>query len=122
MGQLQFGHSVAAVDDVGQRCRGFNTGRLQFGHSVAAVDDTGGTYAPRPRRTRFNSATASPPWMTSPEWAEVRKTFQLQFGHSVAAVDDNRNRREGVSLWPLQFGHSVAAVDDKRSLKRRKRA
>ena len=38
---------------------------LQFGHSVAAVDDTGGTYAPRPRRTRFNSATASPPWMTS---------------------------------------------------------
>ena len=38
---------------------------LQFGHSVAAVDDAGSAGIGVGTRTRFNSATASPPWMTA---------------------------------------------------------
>src|SRR5438034_659955 len=37
---------------------------LQFGHGVAAVDDLDGEAKAERRRQSFNSATASPPWMT----------------------------------------------------------
>ena len=36
---LQFGHSVAAVDDRNERGNRRRMPELQFGHSVAAVDD-----------------------------------------------------------------------------------
>ena len=38
---------------------------LQFGHSVAAVDDQPRSPRRRPQPLCFNSATASPPWMTT---------------------------------------------------------
>ena len=37
--QLQFGHSVAAVDDSEAVNGNSKSTALQFGHSVAAVDD-----------------------------------------------------------------------------------
>ena len=37
---------------------------LQFGHSVAAVDDFVERHGITPLISGFNSATASPPWMT----------------------------------------------------------
>ena len=61
---------------------------LQFGHSVAAVDDDVLEVSPLSRTTRFNSATASPPWMTYRLSGSIRFQGGLQFGHSVAAVDD----------------------------------
>ena len=61
---LQFGHSVAAVDDPRPpRWRATKRKTLQFGHSVAAVDD-------------------------DESYRAWQKTCKLQFGHSVAAVDD----------------------------------
>ena len=38
---------------------------IQFGHSVAAVDDPYAGWRTLFAITGFNSATASPPWMTS---------------------------------------------------------
>ena len=63
---------------------------------------------------RFNSATASPPWMTSIRKCLVRPKRWLQFGHSVAAVDDDKLAGGLTQGIVLQFGHSVAAVDDSR--------
>ena len=37
--ELQFGHSVAAVDDASRPTTQDEVAALQFGHSVAAVDD-----------------------------------------------------------------------------------
>ena len=62
---LQFGHSVAAVDDVSRSASISGDVRaLQFGHSVAAVDDSRQHKRNRTDKRCFNSATASPPWMT----------------------------------------------------------
>ena len=53
------------------------------------------------RRNRgFNSATASPPWMTSiPAWGKRSKGKLLQFGHSVAAVDDGSCSTPSWGVW-----------------------
>ena len=87
--KLQFGHSVAAVDDPPRKGRCTKRIKeLQFGHSVAAVDDVDPPAA-QLSAASFNSATASPPWMTC--WKntyEAGREGGLQFGHSVAAVDD----------------------------------
>ena len=94
---LQFGHSVAAVDDKMKMTEAMDLMKLQFGHSVAAVDDSFRTGEGPRRLDGFNSATASPPWMTLYQDIATRGLSRsLQLGHSVAAVDNTRRgeRRE----------------------------
>src|SRR5437763_1547594 len=68
-GVIQFGHGDVAVDDPGvmreRRIGGNDRCKLQFGHGDVAVDGSwsarGWTWTPL---RRFNSATATSPWMT----------------------------------------------------------
>ena len=90
---------------------------LRCGFNSATASPPWMTRKARARRlepsSSFNSATASPPWMTRSDRANCRSQ-QLQFGHSVAAVDDVRRPTRLGRRRQLQFGHSVAAVDDPR--------
>ena len=110
--ELQFGHSVAAVDDdadqVSEHCGHF---MLQFGHSVAAVDDPAARKQAGAAAVSFNSATASPPWMTDVASCRDGTGGMASIRPQLAAVDDIAVSAAVLSGW-LQFGHSVAAVDD----------
>ena len=87
--ELQFGHSVAAVDD-GERVEHNAVAQRSFNSATASPPwMTSGNFYCGTNGTSFNSATASPPWMTSFTVAGGSITFGLQFGHSVAAVDDD---------------------------------
>src|SRR5947208_2173146 len=110
---LQFGHGVAAVDDA---CRCFEQVAellLQFGHGVAAVDDSSATGTYTDTRRCFNSATASPPWMTvslHPLPSSTEGSFNSATASPPWMTEQERRRRQPVET--LQFGHGVAAVDD----------
>ena len=65
---------------------GYMIGQLQFGHSVAAVDDGRGEPPGAGGRDRFNSATASPPWMTPSHTGKRRPSRK-------ASIRPQRRRR-----------------------------
>ena len=63
------------------------------------------------RCSRFNWATASPPWRLERPRLVVAGDPELQLGHGVAAVETRRVQLEQEARDELQLGHGVAAVE-----------
>ena len=134
---LQFGHDVSVVENRDQGVVWGVFGGLQFGHDVSVVEN-GRRRRWTPRRpARFNLATTSASWRTSPRTASARPTWPLQFGHDVSVVENatrtpsRPSRRCRFNLattsaswrttsvqsvvndgFPLQFGHDVSVVEN----------
>src|SRR5436190_701934 len=87
---LQFGHGLSTVDDALPHPQRRFADQLQFGHGLSTVDDCTSAGVQGTAPGRFNSATASRPWMTTFLWVPwvLLLGFKLQFGHGLSTVDD----------------------------------